>query len=478
MQPSHPTPSVPDHTLLRLISSGSYGEVWLGQNALGTHRAIKIIRQASFDSARPFQREFDGIRRFEPVSRVHDGLVDILQVGLGTGWFYYVMELADDLTEGAAISAENYEARTSATNCSGKDRCRPTNASTLEFNFAQTLAFLHERGLIHRDIKPSNVIFIGNQPKLADIGLLADIHDAKTFVGTMGFIPPEGPNSEQADIYSLGKLLYEISTGKDRNDFPARLPITPVFRRLSGTERSPAQGLSHGQGPTYRSASAMAADLKMIRSGKSFRRLRYLETHVRRIKKSGVLLAALLGLFATGYYAVNQKMQHAREQKQRLIGATIAQGSSLLKQGDFLGALPSFVEALQLDSPAAAKTHQLRIGSILAASPRIERSWQLPDRPVRSCAIHRDWALVTAHGHYAQVFDLNTGKELSKHLGEGRAGLRQFHARWRIDSVGRGRPHREDHPLGNGRDAAHPGPLRKAFRRRSQSGWQTHCRWM
>jgi serine/threonine protein kinase len=39
-------------------------------------------------------------------------------------------------------------------------------------------------------------------------------------VGTEGFIPPEGPGTVQADIYSLGKVLYEISTGKDRNDYP------------------------------------------------------------------------------------------------------------------------------------------------------------------------------------------------------------------------------------------------------------------
>ena len=36
---------------------------------------------------------------------------------------------------------------------------------------------------------------------------------------TEGFVPPEGPGSAQADVYSLGKVLYEIATGKDRMDF-------------------------------------------------------------------------------------------------------------------------------------------------------------------------------------------------------------------------------------------------------------------
>jgi len=47
-----------------------------------------------------------------------------------------------------------------------------------------------------------------------------------TQVGTEGFIAPEGAGTPQADIYSLGKVLYEISTGKDRNEYPV-LP-TPL----------------------------------------------------------------------------------------------------------------------------------------------------------------------------------------------------------------------------------------------------------
>jgi serine/threonine protein kinase len=75
--------------------------------------------------------------------------------------------------------------------------------------------------LIHRDIKPSNIIFVNGIPKLADIGLVTDAAEGSSFVGTEGFIPPEGSGTIRADIYSLGKVLYEISTGKDRNEYPA-----------------------------------------------------------------------------------------------------------------------------------------------------------------------------------------------------------------------------------------------------------------
>ena len=79
--PLNPSPPrVPDHELLRIIGRGAYGEVWLGRNLMGTYRAIKIVRKTDFESDRPLQREFKGIRAYEPVSRTHEGLVDILQL--------------------------------------------------------------------------------------------------------------------------------------------------------------------------------------------------------------------------------------------------------------------------------------------------------------------------------------------------------------------------------------------------------------
>ncbi len=85
-------PTIPDHELLKKIGDGSYGEVWLARNAVGTLRAVKIVHRKTFWSDHPFEREFNGIQKFEPISRSHEGMVDVLQIGRGDGYFYYVMD--------------------------------------------------------------------------------------------------------------------------------------------------------------------------------------------------------------------------------------------------------------------------------------------------------------------------------------------------------------------------------------------------
>src|SRR5262249_11390371 len=94
-----PIPAVPDHELIRIIGSGSYGDVWLARNIMGASRAVKVLYERRFQDRRPYEREFSGIQKFEPISRTHPGLVNILQIGRNDkeGYFYYVMELADGL---------------------------------------------------------------------------------------------------------------------------------------------------------------------------------------------------------------------------------------------------------------------------------------------------------------------------------------------------------------------------------------------
>jgi serine/threonine protein kinase len=102
------TISIPEHEVIRRIGRGASGEVWLARNFLGVYRAVKIIRSGEHEGQRSFEQELAGMMRFEPVSRLHDGLVDILQVGQNKeeGYFYYVMELADCVHSGQSIKVE------------------------------------------------------------------------------------------------------------------------------------------------------------------------------------------------------------------------------------------------------------------------------------------------------------------------------------------------------------------------------------
>src|SRR5215510_1602719 len=95
--PSRPPPPIPNHELIARIGGGSYGEVWLARSITGALRAVKVIWRSHFSSERPYEREFRGIVQFEPISRSHPGVVNVLHVGRddSAGCFFYVMELAD-----------------------------------------------------------------------------------------------------------------------------------------------------------------------------------------------------------------------------------------------------------------------------------------------------------------------------------------------------------------------------------------------
>lgn len=228
------TPRVPDFELLRCIGRGSYGEVWLARNILASYRAVKIVTRKAFHDDEAFEREFLGLQRFEPVSREHDGFVAILHVGRNRadGFFYYVMELADDDSNGDQIDPDRYVPKTLSSELTRSGRLSVKHSAQLGLSLSEALAELHRRGLVHRDIKPSNIIFVKSRPKLADIGLVAKAGE-KTRLGTEGYIPPEGPGAPQADLYSLGKVLYEATTGTDRLDYPA---LPPDFDRMADRE--------------------------------------------------------------------------------------------------------------------------------------------------------------------------------------------------------------------------------------------------
>ena len=335
---------VTDHELVRRIGRGSYGEVWLARNVIGTYRAVKIVFRAQFENEQPYEREFKGIQRFEPVSRSHEGFVDILQIGRNDqrGCFYYVMELADgdeaERSNGVAEcwsnekakenqlpspasqnpgplsthhsntpplhrSTSSYLPKTLRSELRRRGRLPVDECVNIGLTLTSALECLHKGGLVHRDIKPSNIIFVKGVPKLADIGLVADMSEAKSFVGTAGFIPPEGPGAPSADLYSLGKVFYEMSTGRDRQDFP-QLPVDlreyPNPEALVEFNEILLKACESEPKRRYQSAAEMRADLDLLLRGQSVRRKRALQRIYSLSKKTSLAVSAvaLVGVLA------------------------------------------------------------------------------------------------------------------------------------------------------------------------------------
>lgn len=350
---THPTipPSIPDHDLLQWIGKGSYGQVWLARNVLGTLRAVKVVRRDDFKEARPFEREFAGIQRFEPISRTHEGLVDVLQVGRNPveGFFYYVMELADPV-----LPAETgrYEPRSIASDLAKHQRLQVTDCVQLFHGLALALAHLHRAGLVHRDIKPSNIVYVNGLAKFADIGLVTWADDSLSYVGTEGFIPPEGAGTVAGDIYSLGKVLYECATGKDRTEFPVLPPELVESPSSNGWLELNAVWLkacSNAPADRYKSADELASDLSLIQAGRSVKRLRVVETRLRHARRMamGIAVVALVALMWVSVARRQAQVERAarekeqtlrlraeaaeRESQQRLAEATLAQASAVLQ---------------------------------------------------------------------------------------------------------------------------------------------------
>ena len=258
--------------MVRVIGRGSYGEIWLARSLTGAWRAVKIVDRQTFGSDKAFLREFEGMARFEPISRSDAGFVDILHVGRDEhgGYFFYVMELADDHLAGVPVDPERYVPKTLKSELSRRSRLLADECVTLGLSLTKALSALHRQGLVHRDIKPANIIFVGGVPKIADIGLVAT-SGQDSYVGTEGYVPLEGPGTAQADIYSLGKVLYEIGMGKDRMDFPAvntRLADLPDKATLVKLNSVFLRACANDPAERYSTADEMHDDLLRIRDGR------------------------------------------------------------------------------------------------------------------------------------------------------------------------------------------------------------------
>lgn len=265
---------IPNFELVKLIKSGSYGDVWLGRSVTGQWRAVKIVARSRFATERPFEREFSGILQVERRSKPHPNLAQIFYVGRNDGdeFFYYVLELADDDRSGQNIDPASYSPRTLQEEMDPEVAMPFPRCLELARWIAQGLIHLHESGLVHRDIKPSNIIFVGGIPKLADFGLVTPAEHTASFVGTPGYIAPEGPGRQQSDIYSLGRVLFDLVWGGDRDSFP-ELPDNfrslPDWKDRLRLNEVVARACDPDPRQRYLTAAELVGDLKLVADGKA-----------------------------------------------------------------------------------------------------------------------------------------------------------------------------------------------------------------
>ncbi len=429
-----PPPRIPDHELLRRIGRGAYGEVWLARGVTGALRAVKIVRRSSFDHDRPFEREFEGILKFEPISRTHESQVDILHVGRGEDYFYYVMELADDQVTGGQINPENYQPRTLKSDLLFHSRLSFEDCISIGIALTTALDHLHQNGLVHRDVKPSNIIFVNGVAKLADIGLVTGMDTTRSYVGTEGFAAPEGPGTPQADLFSLGKVLYEMSTGKDRQEFP-ELPTNlrefPDREGLAELNAVIAKACRHDPRDRYSNAGAMRNDLELLQSGKSLARLHRVERQLRVLRRTGAAITGLVVLVLAGwFYQIHQtrivqelanansrlaseKANLAEENREQLERLDIANGVRLLDTDNAVDGLLWFAQALPLvtNTPTEEFIHRIRIQQVFSQTPRLLRVMQHESSVLSSAFSPDGHRVATGTWDYGlRLWDIHSGK--------------------------------------------------------------------
>jgi hypothetical protein len=119
---------------------------------------------------------------------------------------------------------------------------------------SQILAALveaHGKGIVHRDLKPANIMIAKSGIKVLDFGLAKSGQDetvtaSRKVLGTPAYMAPEQrkgkPADARSDIYSFGRVLYEMATGDRAGSQPRRIPSRNLERIVSRClEEEPAR---------------------------------------------------------------------------------------------------------------------------------------------------------------------------------------------------------------------------------------------
>lgn len=192
----------------RVLGTGGMGAVYLATDTqLGRQVAVKTMRPDV--AAEPHTRE-RFLREARAAAAIeHENVVPVYAVGEVAGSPYLVMPLLRGEALDTRLQSGTWPSLTEA--------CRLTR------EVAAGLAAAHATGVVHRDVKPSNVwLDETGRARLIDFGLARQARGgdvltrAGVVLGTPAYMAPEqaagGPVDHRADLFSLGVLLYELTT--------------------------------------------------------------------------------------------------------------------------------------------------------------------------------------------------------------------------------------------------------------------------
>lgn len=212
---------LPFSNLQRLRSQGAV-DVFAATDGSGAKVAVKTLdtERAAADplGAARFRRE-----AALSATLHHPGIVTCR--GSGDGWLAF-----EWLDEG--LDAPQRQ----------RQHAEPSALLAMLASVADTLAWLHARGIVHADLKPSHIRFRGDRPVLIDLGIAALGSDdplfAGEFAGSPRWMAPEclrgGQPTPAADIWSLCAIAAWLWNGA-----PAAVEdaVTILQRRLEGKDR-------------------------------------------------------------------------------------------------------------------------------------------------------------------------------------------------------------------------------------------------
>jgi len=231
------------YEIIEELGRGAMGSVFKARDpAVGRVVALKTIHTTALEGAQAeeYRARFYREARASGVL-AHPGIVPVFDVGEHQGAPFLVMEFVDGKTLADAIKKG--------------ERFTLDRVCLIGQQLADALDYAHRQGVIHRDIKPANILLTSREvygserPRITDFGIAklvaSEITTTGQLLGTPSFMPPEqftgAPVDGRADLFSLGVILYSLSTGEQ--PFPGET-MTAVSYKVVHTEPVPPSKLN------------------------------------------------------------------------------------------------------------------------------------------------------------------------------------------------------------------------------------------